>query len=78
MAFRVIVADLDTADGTVLSVPPGRLMALDGEGGTVSFNNRGNTLAAGDRLPPEEEFVEGRCHFYGSPGSTARAWIRFE
>lgn len=77
MAFRIRVVDLDNGEGSI-TLPPGRLMALEGDGGTVSFNNRGSTFAAGNRLSGAEEFVEGEAVFYGTPGSTARAWFRFE
>lgn len=76
MSYRVSVVDLDNGEGTI-SVAPGRLVALEGDGGTVSFHNRGMAFASGDRLPDAEEFVEGHCVFYGTPGSTARAWFRF-
>lgn len=73
--YRHVVLS-NTGDGTA-TVSACRLVAFKAEGGTVSFNNRGNTFAVGDRLEGAEEFIDGDCVFFGTPNARARVYFRF-
>lgn len=77
MKYHTRVARLGAAGAGTIVVPPARLVALEGQGGTVSLHNRGNVFASGDRDEHDEEFVEGHCLVLGSPNSTALAYFKF-
>lgn len=76
-SYRYRQLYLGDQGGGTFTIPAGRLVAFDAEGGTVAFNNRGKTFAEGDRLEGAEEFVAGECVFFGTPNTSARVYFRF-
>lgn len=74
MTIRVRTVLVGGSGEEVITLPPCRVVAID-TGTTLMA--RGTSMAAGDRLPPQEEFAEGTCYMKASPGATARAFFRF-
>jgi hypothetical protein len=73
LSTRSFRANAD-GEGTI-TVPPVRLAAFDG---ATTAKNRGNTFSAGDRLPPDMEFVEGSIAFSGAdPNERVTAYFDF-
>lgn len=77
MSIRERIIELGNDGHVEISVPPGRLAGFSVEGGSASFNNRGQTFAAGDRDLQDEELIAGRISIFGTPNARCRLYHRF-